>query len=264
MQSIQAIASNLSSAFNDLAQMQQRQTTKVVGEEKKKRDAALSAEKDKKLAAATTAEDRQKIEEQYAAKKEALDAEMDAKAREANRAAFARQKAFNIVQATISTYASAALALGPPPYGAGPILGPILAAVTIAAGLAQVASIASQEVPGLANGAVVTRPTLALIGEAGTEIVAPEQSLIEGIRTELVPRLVSVLAPQIKASVLAAIAIPAGGSGGVVQQFAIAINIENYYGDEEYFDRVLKPKVQDAMRRAGVDSANLLFRNPKR
>ena len=55
---------------------------------------------------------------------------------------FAIYKALSIGQAIISTYNAAAAALAPPPLGAGPLFGPILAASTIALGLAQVASIA--------------------------------------------------------------------------------------------------------------------------
>lgn len=51
-------------------------------------------------------------------------------------------KAAAIASATIHTYSAAAAALAPPPIGAGPLLGPILAGTTIAAGLANVAQIA--------------------------------------------------------------------------------------------------------------------------
>ena len=53
----------------------------------------------------------------------------------------AAAKAIAIAQATISTFQGAAAALSPPPTGAGPLLGPILAATTIASGLGQVAKI---------------------------------------------------------------------------------------------------------------------------
>jgi len=51
-------------------------------------------------------------------------------------------KALAISQASIDTYRAASAALAPPPVGAGPLFGPILAATTIALGLANVAKIA--------------------------------------------------------------------------------------------------------------------------
>lgn len=50
-------------------------------------------------------------------------------------------KASAVAAALIHTYSAAAAALAPPPIGAGPLLGPILAVTTVAAGLAQVAQI---------------------------------------------------------------------------------------------------------------------------
>ena len=54
----------------------------------------------------------------------------------------AAYKAMAISQALINTYAAAVAALAPPPVGAGPIFGIPLAAITVAAGLANVAKIA--------------------------------------------------------------------------------------------------------------------------
>jgi TP901 family phage tail tape measure protein len=51
------------------------------------------------------------------------------------------QKLLASTGAIINTYAGAAAALAPPPIGAGPILGPVLAATTIATGLKSVATI---------------------------------------------------------------------------------------------------------------------------
>lgn len=51
-------------------------------------------------------------------------------------------KVFASVQNIIDTYRAATAALAPPPTGAGPLFGPILAATTIAAGLANAARIA--------------------------------------------------------------------------------------------------------------------------
>lgn len=54
-------------------------------------------------------------------------------------------KSLSITSALISTYLAATAALEPPPIGAGPLLGPALAAVTVATGLANVAKIAGFE-----------------------------------------------------------------------------------------------------------------------
>lgn len=61
-------------------------------------------------------------------------------------------KAAAIAQATMHTYAGAAAALAPPPTGAGPLFGPILAGTTIAFGLAQVSKILGLEFPRFAKG----------------------------------------------------------------------------------------------------------------
>lgn len=54
----------------------------------------------------------------------------------------AAYKVLAISQASIDTYRAAAAALAPPPVGAGPLFGPILAGTTIALGLANIAKIA--------------------------------------------------------------------------------------------------------------------------
>lgn len=74
-------------------------------------------------------------------------------------------------QAAIDTYAAANLALKsyPPPFGA------IAMGTVIAQGLANVANIAATEVKGYAKGGLIDKPHLGLVGEAGTEIIAPEK-----------------------------------------------------------------------------------------
>jgi hypothetical protein len=59
-------------------------------------------------------------------------------------------KALAVTQGLINTYAGAAAAVAPPPVGAGPVFGPILAALTIASGLVNVGKIA-----GFANGGLI-------------------------------------------------------------------------------------------------------------
>lgn len=66
---------------------------------------------------------------------------------------FAVYKALSIGQAIMSTFNAAAAALAPPPLGAGPVFGPILAASTIALGMAQVAAIAGTSMGSSGGGA---------------------------------------------------------------------------------------------------------------
>lgn len=255
---MQSMISNIDSMFGSLFQLQQQSTTRELNDEKKKKQAMLDAEKEKRLAAATTAEQRSAIEKEYAAEKDELDKQMNDKAREQMKTMFGLQKAAQIANAMINTYSAAAAALAPPPLGLGPVFGPIVAATAIAAGLANVAVIAAQEVPGLAEGDIVRRPTFALIGEKEPEIVTPERNFLTAFKQDLAPRLIDILVPQIKASVLAAINVP--GQGTVV----VNVNIDKYYGDEDHFEKVLKPTIEDAMRRAGTDNAASLFVNSKR
>lgn len=75
--------------------------------------------------------------------------------------AFPQFKAFAIAQAVIDTYAGADKALAQ-----GGFWGMFMAAAVIAAGLANVARISSQDTP-MAQGGIVTGPTRILAGEAG-------------------------------------------------------------------------------------------------
>ena len=90
-------------------------------------------------------------------------------------------KALMIGQATIDTYAAAnkALAAYPPPFGA------IAMAGVIASGLANVSNIIGTEITGFAKGGLIDKPTLALMGEAGAEIVAPKKDFMAYTQTLL-------------------------------------------------------------------------------
>jgi len=57
-------------------------------------------------------------------------------------------KAAAITSSIMNTFAGATAALAPPPVGAGPLLGPLLAGVTVAAGIANVAQIKAQKFGG--------------------------------------------------------------------------------------------------------------------
>lgn len=65
---------------------------------------------------------------------------------------FGEYREFAAAEALISAYRAASAALEPPPIGAGPLFGPILAGLTLARGLAQAANIARLE---FANGGLV-------------------------------------------------------------------------------------------------------------
>jgi hypothetical protein len=261
--SMQAITANISMVFGNLFQLEQQRTVKTVGEEKKRRQTMLDAERDKRLAAAETAEARAVVDQEFANKKEALDAEMDEKAKAQMRSSFQLQKAAQIANAMVATYSAAAAALAPPPLGLGPVFGPIVAATAIAAGLANIAVISQQEIPGLALGAKVTQPGVFQVGEAGTEWVVPENNFIQAFRDDLSPRLSQIMAPQINQNILAS--INGGGSFGqsnLVPAVSISISIGNYYGTEDHFQNVLKPVIEEEMRKAGIPTLVRLFRNP--
>lgn len=68
---------------------------------------------------------------------------------------FGKNKALASAAALINTYAAAAAALAPPPVGAGPVIGPFVAAAAILNGLASVAKI--NKVPGFSEGGYTGR-----------------------------------------------------------------------------------------------------------
>lgn len=93
----------------------------------------------------------------------------DQKIKELKREQAIVNKGLAIFNATINTAeaVSKALTAAPPPFNFA------LAALSGAAGIAQIAAIAAQPIPALAEGGIVNSPTLALIGEAGPEAVVP-------------------------------------------------------------------------------------------
>jgi hypothetical protein len=86
-----------------------------------------------------------------------------------NKKAFEAAKAFNIANAVMNTYmgATKALATYPPPFNF------IAAAAVVAAGLAQVASIRSQQYSGRQLGGPVMGGTPYIVGENGPELFTP-------------------------------------------------------------------------------------------
>jgi hypothetical protein len=85
----------------------------------------------------------------------------------ANKKWIAFQKAAALAQIVFNTAVAVTEALKIPIYGE------IKAAAIIAAGIGQSAAVLAQDVPQLAGGGIVNKPTLALIGENGPEAVVP-------------------------------------------------------------------------------------------
>ena len=81
---------------------------------------------------------------------------------------FRINQAASIAKAIMNTAEGATKALGQ-----GGFLGIAMAAAVIAFGAAQIATIASQKMPAMAEGGIVTRPTTILAGEAGPEKIIP-------------------------------------------------------------------------------------------
>lgn len=97
-------------------------------------------------------------------------------------------KASAAILAGINTKEAATKALT-----AGPILGPILAGIILAAGMKQVADILSAEppkAPGYFYGGRLPKGQRGYIEGEHNEIIAPEQTFIEIMRNELIPRLI--------------------------------------------------------------------------
>lgn len=88
-----------------------------------------------------------------------------------NKQFFAAMKAFAIAEAIINTYqgATKALATYPPPFNF------IAAAATVASGLAQVATIRSQNPVGAQRGGALRAGQSAIVGEDGPELLVPKQ-----------------------------------------------------------------------------------------
>ncbi|WP_337871628.1 hypothetical protein [Ignavibacterium sp.] len=98
-------------------------------------------------------------------------------------------KAMAIAQTIIETYKAATAALSPPPVGAGPLLGPILAATTLAAGFANVAKIGATKIEGFAEGGRLPRGKAGFVEGWHDEIIAPEKTFVEIFRSELKPQI---------------------------------------------------------------------------
>jgi tape measure domain-containing protein len=103
----------------------------------------------------------------------------------------AAYKAMAIAQTIIETYKAATAALSPPPVGAGPLLGPILAITTLAAGFANVQKIAETKIPGFQLGGRLRKGQPGFIEGIDNEIIAPEKTFVEIFKQELRPQIYS-------------------------------------------------------------------------
>lgn len=90
-----------------------------------------------------------------------------------NKQAFETHKKLAIAQALISTYQAAAASLAIPP---GPPFSFVYVATAIAAGMAQIAAIQSQQYSGRALGGPVMGNTSYIVGERGPELFTPSTS----------------------------------------------------------------------------------------
>jgi len=110
--------------------------------------------------------EKQKIEFLKGAGKETLRA-----LGEHNRAAFQASKALAMAEAVVNVAKGVTVALG---YG--PILGPLLAGLIVAAGAAQIATIRNQKYQGRATGGLVQGNTPYVVGEKGPELMVPNRT----------------------------------------------------------------------------------------
>ncbi len=133
--------------FRSLNQLYQQDARRKIDAEMRKRNTALDTSEQEALAAAQSAEERSAIELVYEERRAVLEEEALRMKAEAARKFFTLQQVASVGQATMSTYEAATKALTiPPPFGQ------ILAGILTAAGLANVAVIASQEPPAFADG----------------------------------------------------------------------------------------------------------------
>lgn len=149
---------------NRILELEKRQRLEVEAEQKKNLDSWKLGKYDEVDLTKLTEE--QKLEAIGSTAKQALEV-----AATQNKKAFMLNKAVSISQALISTFTGAAKAIEQ-----GGIFGPFLAAAVVAAGLAQVSAIRSQQYPGREKGGTVVSGKSYMVGEAGPELFTPGQT----------------------------------------------------------------------------------------
>lgn len=130
-------------------------------------------------------------------------------------------KALAVMEATINTYTAATAALAPPPVGAGPVLGPILAATTVAAGLANVTKIMSTEEPKFAMGGIVGGYGTGTSDSIGARL-SKDESVINARSTRMYAPLLSAINEAGGGRAFAGVGTGTAGMGGVVKAYVVA------------------------------------------
>lgn len=154
----------------EIEQRKERRLDELNSTFEKEKEQILLTTKNKKKADKAI----QKLEEEKAKKEAEINDKADKQAAKIQRRAFERQKAFRIIETLMSTgqaIMTAMTTMGPPASF-------IFAGLTAAMGAIQIATIASQKPPALADGGIAVGETIAKIGEEGTEAVFP----LEGVR----------------------------------------------------------------------------------
>lgn len=130
-------------------------------------------------------------------------------------------KGLAVLQSTMNTYTAATAALAPPPVGAGPLIGPILAATTVALGLANVNKILSAPEPQFAQGG--------LVGGYGTSTsdsvsarLSKGESVINARSTRMFKPLLSAINEAGGGRAFANSEGVGGSTAGVVKAFVVA------------------------------------------
>jgi tape measure domain-containing protein len=149
---------------NRRLELEKRQRQQVEAEQRKNLDSWKAGKYEE--VDLTNLTEQQKLEILGSTAKQALEV-----AATQNKKAFMLNKAVAISQALISTFTGAAKAIEQ-----GGVFGPFLAAAVVAAGLAQVAAIRSQQYPGREKGGTVVAGKPYMVGEAGPELFQPGQT----------------------------------------------------------------------------------------
>lgn len=148
--------------------------------------------------------------------------ELNEKRNEIEKKQFEAEKANSIAQVLISAAQGIAAA-----WSRGePISASIISGLIAAMSAAQIAAISSQQyVPAMATGGVVTKPTTALIGEAGAEAVVPLENNLGWIN-ELADRISGIMLLNERVHQVRQLSIPAReqAEGSHTQNFTQIIN----------------------------------------
>jgi hypothetical protein len=229
---IGTLANAYSGLFNAISANVRDELNEWEDKEKKK----LDAEREAALKHARTQKQRERINEQFDAREEALEEEKRKKAEEKLATWFAFQKGASISQAIIATYVAANEQLTMKPVGPWNIA---LAAAMIAAGLTNVATIIAQPMPGYAKGGAV-------IGENGPEIIAPFQDYASG-QSKLIAMTMMTVRDEIRSGRASNYAVGAYSNND--GQLLLAINKLNKNLENPIPPRISKSAIQEMWRK---------------